>query len=68
MCLSVHDFSSIANKYSHGITYLKTKVTTFQRHKTDRQKPVRKELRNNKESHQTIKGKRKIQNQLENEV
>ena len=58
MCLSLHDYQSKASRYSYGLTYLITRVTTNQTHIIDSQKSVRKELKyNTKESHQTIKGK-----------
>ena len=76
MCLSLYDYQSKASRYSYGLTYLKTRVTTNQKHIIDSQKPKTKELEHNtKENHQTTRGKTKIirnkeeiQNQLENKV
>ena len=49
-----------ASKYSNGSTYLKTKVTTNQKHTIDSQKPKRKELKNNmKENHQNKRKNKK---------
>ena len=58
MCLSLYNYQSKASRYSYGLTYLKTRVTTNQKHKTDSQKPKRKEIKHNtKENHQTTKAK-----------
>ena len=38
MCLSLYDYQSKASRYSYGLTYLKTRVTTNQKHTTDSQK------------------------------
>ena len=54
MCLNLYDYPSKANRYSCGLTYLKTRVTTNQKHRINSQKPKRKELKYNvKENHQT---------------
>ena len=64
MCLNLHDYQSKASRYSSGLKYLKTRVTTNQKHTTDSQKPKRKELKHNtKENHQTTKGKPKRKEQ-----
>ena len=60
MCLSLYDYLSKASRYSNGLTHLKTRVTTNQKHATDSQKPKRKEFKHNtNENHQTTKGKTK---------
>ena len=47
MCLSLYDYQSKASRYSYGLTYLKTRVTTNQKHIIDSQKPKTKELEHN---------------------
>ena len=60
MCLSLYDNQSKTSRYSNGITYLKTRVTTNQKHTIDSQKIKRRELKHNtKENHHTTKGKTK---------
>ena len=34
----IYDYQSKASRYSYGLTYLKTRVTTNQKHTTDSQK------------------------------
>ena len=60
MCLSLYDYQSKASRYRKGLTYLKNRVTTNQKHTIDSQKPKRREHKyNTKENHQTTKGKTK---------
>ena len=60
MCLKSHDYWSMGNRYSYASTYLKTRITTNQKHTVDLQKPKRKEFKDYKdENHQTTKGKTK---------
>ena len=62
MCLSLHDYQSKASRYSYGLTYLITRVTTNQTHIIDSQKSVRKELKYNtkkKSSNHKRKNKKK---------
>ena len=60
MCLSLYDYQSKASRCSYRLTYLKTRVTTNQKHTTDSQKPKRKELKHNaQENHEITKGKMK---------
>ena len=67
MCLSLYDYQSKANRYRKGLTYLKNRVTTNQKHTTDSQKQKRREHKyNTKESHQTTKGKTKRKGQRRN--
>ena len=76
MCLSLCDYQSKASRYSNGLIYLKTKVTTNKKHAIDSQKPKRREHKHNtKENHQVTKGKtetkikkEEIQNQVKNKV
>ena len=52
MCLNLYDYQLKASRYSYGLTYLKTRVTTHQKDTIDSQKPKRKELKHNtKENH-----------------
>ena len=54
MCLSLYDYQSKASRYSSGLTYLKNRVTTNQKHTIDSQKTKRREHKHNtKENHQT---------------
>ena len=57
MCLRLYDYQSKARRYSNGLTYLKTRVTTNQKHIIDSQKPKRK-LKHNR-NQQNTKGKTK---------
>ena len=41
MCLSLQDHQSKASRHSNELTYLKTRVTTNQKHTKDSQKPKR---------------------------
>ena len=67
MCLSLYDYRSKASRYTMGLTYLKNRVTTNQKHKTDSQKPKRREHKyNTKENYQTTKGKTKRKGQKRN--
>ena len=60
MCLRLYDYQSKASRYNSGLTYLKNRVTTNQKHTIDSQKPKRREHKQNtKENHQTTKGKTK---------
>ena len=60
MCLSLYDHQSKASRYRKGLTYLKNRVTTYQKHTADSQKPKRRERNyNTEENHQTTKGKTK---------
>ena len=76
MYLNLYDYQSKARRYKKGLTYLKNRVTTNQKHTTDSQKWKRKGHKHNtKDNHQITKGKKKrkrneeeIQNQLENKV
>ena len=55
MCLSLYDYQSKASRYRKGLTYLKNRVITNQKHRTDSQKPKRREHKyniNTKENHQ----------------
>ena len=64
MCLNLYDYQFKASRYSHGSTYLKTRVTTNQKHTTDSQKAKRKEFKHTeRENHQTTKGKTKRRNE-----
>ena len=67
MCLSFYDYQFKASRYSYGLTYLKTRVTTNRKHAVYSQKPNRKELKNDtKENHQATKGKTKIRKEQRN--
>ena len=60
MCLSLYDYQSKASRYRMGLTYLKNRIATNQKHTIDSQKPKRREHKcNTKENHQTTKGKMK---------
>ena len=61
MCLRLYDYQSKARRYSNGLTYLKTRVTTNQKHIIDSQKPKRKLKHNRKETNKTQNGKQKEQ-------
>ena len=64
MCLNLYYYQSKASRYSYGLKYLKTRVTTNQKHTVDSPKPKRKKLKyNTKENHQTIKAKLKRRNE-----
>ena len=41
MCWSLYDYQSKANRYWKGLTYLKNRVATNQKHIIDSQKPKR---------------------------
>ena len=41
MCLSLFDYQSKASRYRKGLTYLKNRITTNQKHTIDSQKPKR---------------------------
>ena len=43
MCLSLYDYQSKTSRYRKGLTYLKNRVTTNQKHTIDSQKPKRRE-------------------------
>ena len=52
MYLSLYDYQSKETRYSSGLTYLKNRVTTNQKHTVDSQKPKRTEHKcNTKENH-----------------
>ena len=71
MCLSLHDYQSNASRYNSGLSYLKARVITNQKHSTDSQNSKRKETQvNSRENHQTTKGKkqRELKNQVENKA
>ena len=55
MCLSLYDSQFKASRYSYGSTYLKTRVTTNQKHTIDSQEPKRKEFKHTKENQITQK-------------
>ena len=60
MCLSLYDYQSKASRDRKGLTYLKNRTTTNQKHTIDLWKPKRREHKyNTKENHQTTKGKTK---------
>ena len=42
MCLDLYDFHTKASRYSYGLTHLKTRVTTDQKHTKDLQEPKKK--------------------------
>ena len=59
-CFNLYDYQSKASRYSYGLTYMKTRITTNQKHIFTKKKKERKELKHNrKENHQTAKGKTK---------
>ena len=75
--MNLYDYWSKASRYGYGLTYLKTRVTTNQKHivgitKTKekgteayyKRKPSNYKRKNKKEE----KNKEEIQNQLENKV
>ena len=76
MCLSLYDYQSKTSGYSNGLTYLKNRAATNQKHKIDSQKPKRREHKHKiKGNHQTTKRKKEkernkeeAKNQLENKV
>ena len=72
MYLNLYNYQFKANRYSYGSTYLKSRVTTNQKHTVDSQKPKRKELKHTtEENHPVTKKKRnkeEPQKQLENKV
>ena len=41
MCLSLYDYQSKASRYGNGLTHLKIRVITNQKHTIDSQKPKR---------------------------
>ena len=43
MCLSLYDYQSKESRYRKGLTYLKYRATTNQKHKIESQKPKRRE-------------------------
>ena len=45
MCLSLCVYQSKLKQYRKGLTYLKNKVTISKKHKTDSQKPQRREYK-----------------------
>ena len=54
------DYQSKASRYRKGLTYLKNRVTTNQKHTVDSQKPKRREHKHKiKGNHQTTKRKTK---------
>ena len=58
MCLSLHDYQSEGSRRNNGLTYLKNRITTDQKHTVGSEKQRGKELkRNTKENHQTTKEK-----------
>ena len=60
MCLSLYDYHSKASLYRKGLTYVKNRATTNQKHTIESQKTKRREHKHNmKENHQTTKGKTK---------
>ena len=59
MCLSLHDYQSEGSRCNNGLTYLKNRITTDQKHTTHSQKRKRREHKQNaKENHQITQGKR----------
>ena len=65
MCLSLHDYQSKGSRYSNGLTYLKNRITTNQKHSIHSEKRKRrKHMHNAKENHQITKGKRKEQEEI----
>ena len=59
MCLSLYDYQSKTSKYRKGLTYLKNKVTTKQKHTTDSQEPKRREHKQEKKIIKPQKRKQK---------
>ena len=47
MYLSLYDYQSKASRYTKGLTYLKNRVTTNQKHTIDSQKPKEREYKYN---------------------
>ena len=76
MCLNLYDYLSKARRYSNGLTYLKIRVTTNQKHtihyKKQKEKNSRiiqnKTVKPQKEKQKEERNKKQIQNQLENKV
>ena len=65
MCLSLHDYHSEGSRRNNGLTYLKNRITTDQKHTTHSQKRKRREHKHNaKENHHITKGKRKEQEEI----
>ena len=71
MCLSLYDYQSKASIYRKGLTYLKNRATTNEKHTINSQKPKHKI----KGNHETTKrktekerNKEETKNQLENKV
>ena len=60
MCLNLYDYQAKASRYSYGLAYLKTRVTTSQNRMIESPKIKRKQFKHNtKENHQTTKRKTK---------
>ena len=58
MYLSLYDYQSKASRCTKGLTYLKNRVTTNQKHTIDSQKPKEREHKyNTRKNHQTTKWK-----------
>ena len=56
----LYDYQSKASRYRKGLTYLRNRVTTNQKHTIDSQKPkLREHKHNTKENHETTIGKTK---------
>ena len=56
MCLSLYDYQSKARRYRKGLTYLKNRATTNQKHAIDSRKPkIREHKHKIKGNHQTTK-------------
>ena len=63
--MSRYDYQFRASRYTKGLTYLKNRAVTNQKHKINAQNPKE---HKHKVNHQTTKRKRKKKNQLENKV
>ena len=67
MCLSLYDYQSKVNRHRKGLTYLKNKATTNQKHTVDSQKPKRRGHKHKiKGNHQITKRKTKRTEQRRN--
>ena len=71
MCLSLYDYQSTASRYRKGLTYLKNRVTTNQKHTIDSQKTKRREHKHNikgNSQNRKEKTKRKVQRRKTDQV
>ena len=66
MCLSSYDYQSKASRYSYGLTYLKIRVITNQKHTIDSKKQKQKERNTSIIQKKTIKPQKENQKEERN--